>query len=135
MRIIDYIWYRLYRGSLKSELKRPRYLLASAVLALCLHLNVIGLSYTLFFFFDIPFIYRGVQDWIVNSITIVLTLFTFLLYRAGRGRRVYAKYRKETPTHKKICTILTALYFIFTCVTTCLGSGILRWIKYGYFPY
>lgn len=131
--IIDYIWYRTYRGSLKSGLKRPRYLLASLILATSLHVNIIGLSYTFFFFWDIPFIYENTPDQLINVVTVVFSFLMFLLYRK-RGHHVYIKYRKETHNHKIICTILTAIYFILTIIAASFGGVILRWIKYGYFP-
>jgi len=134
MRIIDYICYRLYRGSLKSELKRPRYLLASITLSVCLHANIICLSYSLFFFCGIPFIYGGLPDWIIKVVSVVLALFFYILYRNGRGSKVYAKYHKETQSQKKKRTICIVCYFVFTSITAVFGGGILRWIKYGYFP-
>lgn len=134
MRIIDYIWYRLYRGSLKSNLKRPRYLLASITLSVCLHANVIAISYTFFSLFNIPYIYSGCPDWGIPVVSVLLALFFFLIYRNGRGQKVYAKYRQESGAHKKTGIALTTIYFVLTGLLLPFLGGILRWLKYGYFP-
>lgn len=130
MHIIDYLWYKLYRGSLRSGLRRPQYLLASITLALCLHANIVVLSFTLSFFFGIPVIYSSCPRWIISITSIILALLLFLIYRSGRGNKVYVKYRKESHAHKKIGTILFTIYIILTCVTSSFGGLFLKWMEH-----
>lgn len=134
VRIIDLIWYKLYRFAQKSKFADAPNLGASFLFSFCVQLNMIFVSYTLWFFFDIPDLYKENFFLRTTIITLSLTLVFFLIYRGQRGHRIIIRYRTKSPAHQKKCSIIATTYFILTFLTAVLGGGILRWIKYGYFP-
>ena len=64
MKAMDYMWYKLYRASLKSSLSKPRGLLASIVLSVIIFSNIIVLN-AFFSKIDIfPFVFHQIE-WIL----------------------------------------------------------------------
>lgn len=134
MRFIDLIWYKLYGFSQKSKFDSIPNLGASFLLSFCVQLNMIFVSYTLWFFFEIPDLYKKNFFLRASLIALILTLIFFFIYRGKRGQRVIVGYLMASPTQQKKDTVLATFYFILTGITAVFGGGILRWIKYGYFP-
>lgn len=124
---IDYIWYKLYRVSLKSDLKKPQYLLASMLLATCLLLNIFKIMNTLFIIFNCKPQYGVIPKWIPATVTFLLALFLFLTYRSGRGKEVVKRYHHESERKRRVHTGLTVAYFAITILSVCAPWELLFW--------
>lgn len=134
MKIVDLIWYKLYRFAQKSKIADAPNFGASFFFTFCVQSNIIFVSYTLWFFFEIPFLYKENFFLRTTIIAILLFLLFFFLYRGERGHKIIVRYRTESPAQKRKSSIIATTYFILTILTSVFGGGILRWMKYGYFP-
>ena len=120
MKAMDYMWYKLYRASLKSSLSKPRGLLASIVLSVIIFSNIIVLN-AFFSKIDIfPFVFHQIE-WIL-IIQIVLFAIIFFYYKGRRILLIIKKYRVETRLHHILGSISVILYVCLSFLLIVLVS-------------
>lgn len=126
--IFKYLWYKLYRASLKSSLKEVPILFSGALFGLLLNLNIITLSALLSKLNIMPFIYqRTYYGTIINIITIILS---WAYFSGSRAQSIIYKFSKETNKQRIKGNIYVAIY-IFISVLSIFG---IIFYKPGYLP-
>ena len=98
---MNYIWYKLYRASLKSTLSKPRGLLASIVLSVILFSNIIVFNAFISKIDLFPFVFHQIKK-LIPIIQIVLFAVIYLYYSGKRFLMIIKKYRVETKKHRII---------------------------------
>lgn len=106
--IIKYLWYKLYRASLKSSLKEIPILFSGALFSLILHINIFTLSLLLSKMDVMPFIYKDKIYAIVGSI--ILLILTWIYFSGNRAKSIIDSFSIETDKQRVRGNIFVILY-------------------------
>jgi len=126
---MNYIWYKLYRASLKSTLSKPRGLLASIVLSVILFSNIIVFNAFISKIDLFPFVFHQIKK-LIPIIQIVLFAVIYLYYSGKRFLMIIKKYRVETKKHRIIGSICVIMYAFLSFLSIIIVSL----YKPGYLP-
>jgi hypothetical protein len=112
--IFKYLWYKLYKASLKSSLKEIPILFSGALFSLFIHLNIVALS-IFFSKLDIfPIIYQNKTQ--ATLFSIVLLVLSWGYFNGNRAKTIIDRFSKENKKQRIRGNIFVTTYIILSII-------------------